>query len=110
PISAANSTDVSRNAATAATGARVIAKSTIPYAPTLAAAPSRPLRQRRTRYEAAARRPRHRIQAMNGKPSIVISHVTYAIGLPDARAALPSTSVYAAITKAVRTHTHPAPH
>ena len=38
----------SRSAATAAIGARVIAHSTMAYAPMLAAPPSRPRRQRRT--------------------------------------------------------------
>jgi multidrug transporter EmrE-like cation transporter len=49
PISAANSTDVSRNAATAATGARVIANRTMPYAARLAAPPTSPRRQPRCR-------------------------------------------------------------
>src|SRR5688572_30652769 len=42
PISAAKITEVSRNAATAATGARVMAQSATPYAPAESTPPSSP--------------------------------------------------------------------
>src|SRR6185369_16040937 len=93
PMSAAKRTEVSRSAATAAIGARVIAQSTMPYASKLHAPPPSPARQQPRKYEKAVARRRATTQTRKGMPSTEISQQTYASALPDARAPAPSTSV-----------------
>lgn len=83
----------SRSAATGASGARVCAQRTSPYAAMDSAAPSNP-RPACGRSEPRSPRPR-RAKAYAGMaiPSRIISQARYPTGLPAARTPAPSTTV-----------------